>query len=181
MKNQLLVLQLRTKGRYCKMQHRVGVISDTHIPHFKQLPEAIWTHFAGVELIVHAGDLSVLSVLADLETIAPVVAVQGNVEGEEVIVKLPIKREVVVGACRIGIVHILGDAKYYPRTARQEFPNAQVVIFGHSHNPYNQQHDGQLLFNPGSANDRRRQPRCSIGQLIIDDGAKSVRGEIIAL
>jgi uncharacterized protein len=163
------------------MLHRVGVISDTHIPHFKQLPEAIWTHFAGVELIIHAGDLSVLSVLADLETIAPVLAVQGNVETEEVIRKLPIKREIVVGGRRIGIVHILGDAKHYARTARQEFPDAQVVIFGHSHNPYNQQHGSQLLFNPGSANDRRRQPACSIGQLIIDDEAASVRGEIITL
>jgi uncharacterized protein len=163
------------------MLHRVGVISDTHIPHFKLLPEAIWTHFMGVELIIHAGDLSVLSVLSELETIAPVVAVQGNVESEEVVLKLPIKREIVVGGCRIGIVHILGDAKHYPRTARQEFPDAQVVVFGHSHNPYNQQHDGQLIFNPGSATDRRRQPSCSIGQLIIADEANSVRGEIIPL
>ena len=163
------------------MLHRVGVISDTHIPHFKLLPEAIWTHFMGVELIIHAGDLSVLSVLSELETIAPVVAVQGKVESEEVVLKLPIKREIVVGGCRIGIVHILGDAKRYPRTARQEFPDAQVVVFGHSHNPYNQQHDGQLLFNPGSATDRRHQPSCSIGQLIIADEANSVRGEIIPL
>ena len=62
------------------MIHTIGVISDTHIPHFKKLPEAIWEHFAEVELIIHAGDLSVLSVIAELETIAPVVAVQGNVE-----------------------------------------------------------------------------------------------------
>src|SRR5438128_10221880 len=82
------------------MQHRVGVISDTHIPHFPALPQAIWQHFAGVELIIHAGDLSVLSVLSELETIAPVVAVQGNIEHEEVIRRLPIKREVVVGHCR---------------------------------------------------------------------------------
>ena len=62
------------------MLRKVGVISDTHIPHFKQLPAAIWQHFDGVELIIHAGDLSVLSVIDELETIAPVVAVQGNVE-----------------------------------------------------------------------------------------------------
>jgi len=64
--------------------HRVGVISDTHIPQFKKLPEATWEHFAGVELIIHAGDLSILRVIAELETIAPVVAVQGNIEEEEV-------------------------------------------------------------------------------------------------
>ncbi len=132
-------------------------------------------------MIIHAGDLSVLSVLAELETIAPVVAVQGNVEHEEVVLKLPIKREVVVGQCRIGIVHILGESAHYAKTARREFPTACVVVFGHSHTPYNQEHDGQLLFNPGSATDRRRQPTCSIGMLYIDDESGSVRGEIIKL
>jgi len=163
------------------LQHRVGVISDTHIPQFKKLPEAIWEHFAGVELIIHAGDLSVLSVIDELETIAPVVAVQGNVEEEEVILKLPIKREVVVGFCRIGIVHILGDSHNRVKVARQEFPEARVVVFGHSHIPWNQDVNGQLMFNPGSATDRRRQPRCSIGLLYVDDEVKSIRGEIIWL
>lgn len=163
------------------MQHVIGVISDTHIPQFKRLPEAIWKHFASVELIIHAGDLSVLSVLSELETIAPVVAVQGNIERDEVVEKLPIKREVVAGTCRIGIVHILDEARNRVRAARREFPQARVVVFGHSHIPYNQEHDGQLLFNPGSATDRRRQPTCSIGLLHIDDEANTVRGEIILL
>ena len=163
------------------MIHKIGVLSDTHIPHFKKLPEDIWEHFAGVELIIHAGDLSVLSVLNELETIAPVVAVQGNIETEEVALKLPIKREITVGHCRIGIVHILGDSHNRVHLARQEFPNARVVVFGHSHIPYNHEHEGQLLFNPGSATDRRRQPRCSIGLLYVDDEKKSVRGKIIWL
>jgi uncharacterized protein len=163
------------------MLHRVGVISDTHIPAFKGLPEVIMQHFADVELIIHAGDLSILPVINALEMIAPVVAVQGNVEREEVVLALPIKREVVVGHCRIGIVHILGESQQYARTARREFPNARVVIFGHSHVPYNREHRGQLLFNPGSATDRRHEPTCSIGMLSIDDDALSVRGEIIKL
>ncbi len=161
------------------MLRKIGVISDTHIPHFKGLPEAVWQHFAGVELIIHAGDLSVLAVLNELETIAPVVAVQGNIEEDEVRLKLPIKSEIVVGNCRIGIVHILGEAHNRARVARQEFPAARVVVFGHSHIPWNEEAQGQLLFNPGSATDRRRQPRCSIGLLYIDDEARSVRGEII--
>jgi uncharacterized protein len=163
------------------MERRVGVISDTHIPHFKQLPAAAWEHFRDVELILHAGDLSVLSVLSELETIAPVVAVRGNVEQEEVISRLPIKREVSIGHCLIGIVHILGDSSNRARLARQEFPRARVVVYGHSHVPYNREHDGQLLFNPGSATDRRRQPRCSIGLLHIDDEKGGVRGEHIYL
>ena len=124
---------------------------------------------------------TVLSVNKELETIAPVVAVQGNIEEDEVIRALPVKREIVVGHCRIGIVHILGDSHNRVKVARQEFPEARVVVFGHSHIPYNQEHDGQLLFNPGSATDRRRQPRCSIGMLHVDDESQSVRGEIIWL
>jgi uncharacterized protein len=130
------------------MLHRVGIISDTHVPHFKRLPEAVWVHFRGVERIIHAGDLSVLSVLTELETIAPVVAVQGNVEHEEVALTLPIKREVVIGWCKIGVVHLLGDSAHYARNARQEFPTARVVVFGHSHTPYNQEHNGQDRSSP---------------------------------
>jgi len=163
------------------MMHRIGVISDTHVPRFKSIPEAVWQHFADVERIIHVGDLSVLSVINELETIAPVEAVQGNIETEETMLKLPLKREIVVGHCRIGIVHILGDTKTHARVALQEFPDARVVVFGHSHIPYNQEHNGQLLFNPGSANDRRRQPTCSIGVLTIDDETNRVHGEIILL
>ena len=163
------------------MIRKIGVISDTHVPHFKKLPEAIWEHFDGVELIIHAGDLSVLAVLNELEAIAPVVAVQGNIEEDEVRMKLPVKREIVVGQCRIGIVHILGDAHNRGKVARQEFPRARVVVFGHSHIPWNEDRDGLLLFNPGSATDRRRQPTCSIGLLYVDDVAQSVKGEIIWL
>jgi uncharacterized protein len=163
------------------MSRKIGVISDTHIPHFKQIPNAVWQHFAGVELVIHAGDHSVLSVITELETIAPVVAVQGNIEEDEVQLKLPIKREIVVGHCRIGIVHILGDAHNRAKVARKEFPTARCVVFGHSHIPWNEEVHGQLLFNPGSANDRRRQPQCSIGLLHVDDEARSVWGEIIYL
>jgi uncharacterized protein len=161
--------------------HHIGVISDTHIPQFRRLPDAVWQYFDGVELILHAGDLSVLSVIDELEAIAPVVAVQGNIEEDEVRMKLPIKREIVVGGCCIGIVHILGDAHNRAKVARQEFPIARVIVFGHSHIPWNEDRDGQLLFNPGSATDRRRQPRCSIGLLHVDDESMSVRGEIIYL
>jgi putative phosphoesterase len=163
------------------MEHILGVISDTHIPRFKALPEILWRHFANVELILHAGDLSVLAVIDELETIAPVVAVQGNVEADEVRLKLPIKRELVVGGCHIGLVHILGDAFSRLEMARQEFPRARCVVFGHTHVPHNEEYAGLLLFNPGSATDRRRQPACSIGRLYIDDVSGSLRGEIILL
>jgi putative phosphoesterase len=163
------------------MIHRIGVISDTHIPDFKGLPEAVWTVFADVELIIHAGDLSQLSVLDELANLAPVVAVQGNVEEHEVVQALPLKREVLVGGMRIGVVHILGNAQNRAQTARQEFPTARCVVFGHSHVPWNQEYAGQLLFNPGSANDRRSQPTCSLGLLTVDDETQYIAGSIILL
>ena len=86
------------------------------------------------------------------------------------------------------LTHLLGaywvqapDSRSHAPLARLEFPTARCVVFGHSHIPWNEEHDGQLLFNPGSATDRRRQPRCSIGMLYVDDEEKRVWGEIIWL
>lgn len=160
--------------------HRIGILSDTHVPsRAHHVPDAVLRHFEDVELIVHAGDLSTLGVLDQLAAYAPVEAVRGNIELPEVVAALPIKRELVVGGCAIGIVHILGERKHYTRTARREFPSARVVIFGHSHIPFVEDVDGLLLLNPGSATDRRMQPHCSIAVLTIEDGQPRV--EIIAL
>ncbi|HEU5346293.1 MAG TPA: metallophosphoesterase family protein [Ktedonobacterales bacterium] len=160
--------------------HRIGVISDTHLPaRGPRIPEAALRHFENVELIIHAGDHSTRAAIEQLAAYAPVEAVQGNVEDDEIVGTLPIKRELVVGGCAIGVVHILGDRAHYARNARRDFPAARVVIFGHSHIPWLEDHDGLLLLNPGSATDRRRQPHCSIALLTITDGQPSA--EIIAL
>lgn len=151
--------------------HRVGVISDTHVPkRAPRVPDAALRHFEGVELILHAGDLSSLAVLDQLAAYAPVEAVQGNVELPEVLAALPIKREIVVGGCAIGLVHILGDRAHHARNARREFPAARCVVFGHSHVPYLEDRDGLLLLNPGSATDRRRQPLCTVAIMTVEDG-----------
>src|SRR2546430_5612722 len=89
------------------MIRKIGVISDTHVPHFKKLPEVIWEHFDGIELIIHAGDLSVLAVLNELEAIAPVVAVQGKIQKGEVRMKMSVQRGIVVGQWRSWLGHIL--------------------------------------------------------------------------
>lgn len=160
--------------------HRVGVISDTHLPsRGVRIPQAALRQFEGVELIIHAGDHSIRASIDQLSAYAPVEAVQGNIEYTDIMATLPIKREVVVGGCVIGIVHILGDRDQYVRNARREFPNARCVIFGHSHIPYLEDNDGLLLLNPGSATDRRRQPHCSVALLTITDGQPSA--EIIEL
>jgi putative phosphoesterase len=162
--------------------HRIGVISDTHVPsRAPRVPDTALRAFeeTGVELILHAGDLSTLVVVAQLEACAPVVAVQGNVEQADVVAQLPIKRELMIGGCAIGLVHILGERKRYARNARREFSDARVVVFGHSHIPHNEDADGLLLLNPGSATDRRRQPHCTVAILTIEDGRP--RAEIVVL
>ena len=160
--------------------HILGVIADTHIPRAaKRVPDAALRLFEGVERILHVGDLSTLAVLDQLSAYALVDAVQGNIEDAEVLTALPIKREIVVGGCVIGLVHILGERRHFSRTARREFPDARVVVFGHSHIPYNQESDGQLLLNPGSATQRRQQPHCTVALLTIEDGIP--RAEIIPL
>ncbi|HZC04922.1 MAG TPA: metallophosphoesterase family protein [Ktedonobacterales bacterium] len=160
--------------------HRIGVISDTHLPNRgARIPDAALRYFEEVELIIHAGDHSTRAALDQLSAYAPVEAVRGNVEADEVTATLPIKRELVIGGCAIGVTHILGDKAQYARIARREFPDARVVIFGHSHIPWLEDHDGLLLLNPGSATDRRRQPRCSIALLTITDGQPGA--EIIEL
>lgn len=157
---------------------RIGVISDTHVPRrAPRVPEAALRIFedAGVERILHAGDLSSLAVLDQLSAYAPVDVVQGNVELPEVVTALPITRELVVAGCAIGIVHDLGERTRYATNARNLFPAAQVVVFGHSHIPLVEDAGGLFLLNPGSATDRRRQPHCTVALLTIQDGQPSAR------
>lgn len=160
--------------------HRIGVISDTHVPNrAPRIPDAALKHFEDVELILHAGDLSVPAVLDQLSAYAPVEAVQGNVESPETVALLPIQREITMGGVRIGLTHILGERLRHRANARAAFPWARVVVFGHSHIPYAEDVDGLLLLNPGSATDRRRQPQCTIALLTIKDGEP--KAEIIGL
>jgi predicted phosphodiesterase len=70
-------------------------------------------------------------------------------------------------------VHDLGERRFYARTARRIFPDARVVIFGHSHSPFLLEEDGLLLLNPGSATDRRREPQCTVALLTIADSQPS--------
>jgi putative phosphoesterase len=160
--------------------HRIGVISDTHLPRkAARIPDAALRHFEDVRLILHAGDLSIRAALDQLEAYAPVEAVQGNVEDDDIIRALPIKRQITVGGVLIGMVHILGDRTSRREAALREFPGARVVIYGHSHTPFVEDRDGVLLLNPGSATDRRTQPHCTIALLTITDGHPSAA--IIAL
>lgn len=150
---------------------RVGVLSDTHIPtRARSLPPLLFSALAGVDCILHAGDLTNIGVLGDLAAIAPVYAVYGNTDSFPVRQQLPYQRIVEIAGKRIGLIH--GDGKGYntPERAFRAFADSKVdaVVFGHSHQPYCELKGGCLLFNPGSPTDRRFQPRFSYGLLSID-------------
>lgn len=148
---------------------KIGVISDTHMPrHATQIPSVLREGLTGVDLIIHAGDWQTLDVYRQFTEIAPVEGVAGNVDGPEIIEAFGHKKLLELGGFRIGVVHgHIGRGRSTPENARKAFENEGVdlVIFGHSHIPYDEVLDGVRLFNPGSPTDKRRQPRFSYGVL----------------
>lgn len=135
-----------------KIKMLIGLISDTHIPdRAKQLPQNVFDAFSDVDLILHAGDLTSLEVINQLEQIAPVMAVQGNMDRVNGI-NLPKAKVVEAEGLKIGIVH----GEVYPRADTQQLVylakelNVDILISGHSHQPKIEKKDGVLLINPGS-------------------------------
>jgi putative phosphoesterase len=157
----------------------VAVIADTHMPRgARRLPV---DHLQHADAILHAGDFMELSVLHELQALGkPVHAVRGNVDSHELIVRLPLQRTVQFGAVRIGMVHDAGPAKGRLERMRRRFPDADAVVFGHSHIPLHQRDaSGFQIFNPGSPTERRRQPRHTLGLAHID--GRTLTFELIAL
>jgi putative phosphoesterase len=151
---------------------RVVVLSDTHVRagSVRRLPDAACAEIARADVIVHAGDVVVADLLRELEGIAPVHAVLGN-NDHALVGVLPERAVLDVDGLRIGVVHDSGPSNGRPARLRRWFPDAAVVVFGHSHAPMDEEGvDGQRLFNPGSPTERRRQPSHSLGVLDIDRG-----------
>ena len=135
---------------------------------------------AAADLILHAGDLSVAAVLEELEALGPpVVAVHGNVDSADLRERLPEARMVDAAGARIALVHDAGPARGRLHRMRLRFPDADAVVFGHSHIPLHESADGFQIFNPGSPTDRRRQPRHTMGRARVTDG--SVEFELLTL
>lgn len=155
----------------------VGVLADTHIPRrARDLPPQAYQHLAGVDAILHAGDVLTGELLARLAGIAPVHAVLGNNDRG---LALPERLELEWEGVALAMVHDSGAREGRRARLRRWFPRAQAVVFGHSHIPLNERQDGLLLFNPGSPTDRRRQPRHTMGRLRIAGGG--IEAEIIPL
>jgi putative phosphoesterase len=125
----------------------------------------------GADLILHGGDIATAEALADIEAIGPpVCAVRGNVDSAELEDRLPEALTVDAGGARIALLHDAGPAPRRLERMRARFPDADALVFGHSHIPLHEQDDGFQIFNPGSPTDRRRQPRHTMGIARAEDG-----------
>ncbi len=162
---------------------RIGVVSDTHVPlRARCLPPDVLGRLEGVDLILHAGDLVDESVLVELQTLAPVVAVAGNMDPPHLHERLGRRKLLQLGSLQIGLIHGDGMRRATRQRAEEAFREyqPQAVVFGHSHQPLCDYSGNRLMFNPGSCVDPRRAGRPSYGILKVDRRG-GVFGEIFYL
>ena len=150
---------------------KIGVISDTHVTSFAEIPDRILLALTEVDLIIHAGDFVTKDVLDGLKRLGEVKAVCGNVDSGELRQILPEKELLLLGEKRLGVTHGSGGPYGIEDRVSRLFVDVDVIVYGHSHQSQNEIRKGILFFNPGRA-------RNSFGILTI---GKDVRGEVITL
>jgi uncharacterized protein len=147
---------------------RVLVLSDTHLTDPKKLPVRLLAEISAADYVLHAGDFTSPKVVALLETESSFIGVAGNNDSSELQAKLGYKQLFVLTGYRIGMVHgDLGVGKTTLDRALNSFADCELdlLIFGHSHQPYLKKHDATWIMNPGSPTNRRNSPRYSYGLL----------------
>jgi putative phosphoesterase len=147
-------------------------LSDTHAPRrWKTCPPAVAARLRGADLILHAGDVCTAAVLDELSAYAPVWAVTGNNDGPDVTAwGAPEILEMDLAGLPAVMIHDSGPRQGRMSRLRARFPAVRLIVFGHSHIPWNEAQDGVRAFNPGSPTDRRSQPQGTIGLLLIEGG-----------
>ncbi len=156
----------------------IAVLSDTHS---LALPQKLLNDLKDFALIIHAGDICDAGTLDVLRTLAPVKAVQGNMDDPALRKKLPLKELLVIDGVKVGVTHGHGPTRDALSNALAQFKDedCDVIIFGHSHQPLKQMAGRTLMFNPGSPNDTVRAPYCSYGVLKISNG--KVKADIVKI
>ncbi|GAA1758212.1 YfcE family phosphodiesterase [Pseudarthrobacter sulfonivorans] len=155
------------------MPLRLLLVSDTHVPtRARELPAQVWAAVESADVVFHAGDWVSAGVLDEFERRSRrLVAVYGNNDGPELRRRLPESVNVVLEGVRFAVVHETGTAKGRNERAEALFPDTDVLVFGHSHIPWDTTSPrGLRLLNPGSPTDRRRQPVCTYMTAIVDGG-----------
>lgn len=158
---------------------KIGILSDTHVPHLAPaLPRRIFELFDGADLILHAGDIVSLDVLAELEAIAPVEAVAGNMDGMDVQARLPSKKILKLGTFTAGLMHGKFKIDLQHEMLRREFNTVDLIVYGHSHMPFWGRVGDVWFLNPGSPTDNRYAPYHSVAILTVGD---TLTAEIIRI
>jgi uncharacterized protein len=153
---------------------RLLLISDTHVPkRARKLPAQIWDEVDRADVVIHAGDWVEPPLLDELGAkAARLLACWGNNDGGRLRSRLPEIADATLGGVRFTVVHETGPAAGREARMSQRYPDTDVLVFGHSHIPWDTTSTtGLRLLNPGSPTDRRRQPFCTYMTAIIDDGA----------
>ncbi|MDQ1034367.1 putative phosphoesterase [Streptomyces sp. V3I8] len=143
---------------------RLLLMSDTHLPRrARELPAQLLAELPRADVVVHAGDWVDTGTLDLLESRSHrLVGVYGNNDGPGLRARLPEVAHVVLDGLRLGVIHETGDARGREQRCAERFPDLDVLVFGHSHIPWDTTAaTGLRLLNPGSPTDRRRQPHCT--------------------
>ena len=149
------------------------LLADTHLPaRAKDLPAEVWAAVDAADVVVHAGDWVDVRLLDELESRSRrLVGVFGNNDHGELRTRLPEVARVEVEGLRIGVVHETGQAKGREERMSALHVDLDVLVFGHSHIPWDSTTaTGLRLLNPGSPTDRRRQPHCTYLTATAGDG-----------
>jgi len=155
---------------------RLLLLADTHVPkRARELPSEVWAAVEAADVVIHAGDWVEVALLDELEQRAHrLVAVHGNNDGPELRARLPEVARETIGDLRFAVVHETGAAKGREERCAAAYPDTDVLVFGHSHIPWDSVAPGGLrLLNPGSPTDRRRQPYCTHLTAAADGGTLS--------
>ena len=155
------------------MVQRLVLMADTHLPkRAKNLPAELWAAVDAADVVVHAGDWVEPPLLDELERRARrLVACYGNNDGPELRRRLPEVARAEVDGVRLAVVHETGDRKGREKRCAALYPDVDVLVFGHSHIPWDTTAgSGLRLLNPGSPTDRRRQPHCTYLTAVADHG-----------
>lgn len=152
---------------------RVALLSDTHSPRrWKRCPATVARVLDGADAILHAGDVCLAETLDELSQFAPVHAVRGNNDGPDIAEwGAPDTLQLELGGVSIAMIHDSGPAKGRAGRLATAFPEADLVVFGHSHIPWDETVGRQRAVNPGSPTDRRRQPHATMAELLIGGDA----------
>ncbi len=155
------------------MTTRLLLLADTHVPkRARDLPAGVWEEVDAADVVIHAGDWVDVATLDRLEAASrSLLACWGNNDGAELRRRLPEVARAELDGVRVGVVHETGAASGRERRMDEAYPDLDLLVFGHSHIPWDTTTArGLRLLNPGSPTDRRRQPSCTYLTVVLHDG-----------